>query len=168
MGSHGYDVVHGEIAQHAGLNLDLLRVGLPFHLVAGLQLLLGHHAQTLEHLNTFFVEITLKDLRARLLHIESSLLCFHHPFVAVAVTVEADGLTGLDIFAQYVDDGVILSTVFCASELLLELRNLSIHTFLEVGQSLGHSTVQGDHGAGAVSLGTYGTELKAVTGEGEG
>ena len=34
-------MVHREVAQYASLNLDLLGVGLPFHLIAGFELLLG-------------------------------------------------------------------------------------------------------------------------------
>ena len=49
----------------------------------------------------------------------------------------------------------------------LELLYPCVHTLLEVNQSLSHSRVEGYHGAGAVSLRTYGTELKAVAGEGE-
>ncbi len=160
-------MVHRQVAQHAGLNLNLLGVGLPFHLVAGLELLLGHHTQALEHLDALLVEVALEDLRAGLLDVESALGSLQHPFVAVAVAVEADGLTGLDILAQHVDDGVEGGRVLCTLQLLLELRNLGIHTLLEADECLGNGAVQGNHGAGTVGLGTNGTELEAVAGEGE-
>ena len=57
--------------------------------------------------------------------------------------------------------------MLCTLQLLGKLRNTSIHTLLEVNQSLSNGTIQGNHGAGTVGLRTYGTELKAVAGEGE-
>ena len=161
------DVVHREVAQHAGLNLDFLGVGLPLHLVAGLKLLLGHHTQTLEHLYAGIVEITLKDFWTALLNVQTAFLGLENPLVAVAVAVETDGLTSLDILAQHVDDSVELSAVLSASQFLLELRDAGIHTLLKVNQSLGHGTVQGNHSAGTVGLATHGTELKSVTRKGE-
>ena len=95
-----------EVAQHAGLNLNLLGVGLPFHFVAGLQFFLRHHAETLKHLYAFSVEIAFEDFRARLLYVETSLGGFLHPLIAVAIAVEANRFAGLDVLAQYVDDGV--------------------------------------------------------------
>ena len=90
-------MVHGEVTQYTSLNLYFLRVGLPFHLITRLQLLLGHHTQTLEHLDTLSVKVTLENLRARLLHIQSTLGSLYDPLVAIAITVEADGLASLDI-----------------------------------------------------------------------
>ena len=161
-------MVHREVAKHTGLNLNLLRIGLPLHLVACLQLLLCHHAETLEHLDALLVKVALEDLRARLLHIESALLGLDDPLVAVAVAVEADGLAGLDVVAQHVDDGVELGAVLSAGKLLLKLGNLGVDTLLEVNESLSHGTVQGNHGTGAVSLRTHGAELEAVACKGEG
>ena len=57
--------------------------------------------------------------------------------------------------------------MLCTSQLLLKLGDTSINTLLELNQSLGNGTVQGNHGAGTVSLRTYSTELETVTGEGE-
>ena len=54
-GSHGDDVVHGEVAQYTGFYLYLLGVGLPLHFIPGFQFLLSHNAQTLEHLDAVFV-----------------------------------------------------------------------------------------------------------------
>ena len=38
---HGDDVIEGEIAENAGLDLNLLGINLPLHLIAGLKLYLG-------------------------------------------------------------------------------------------------------------------------------
>ena len=43
-GGDGDDVVHGEVAKHAGFYLNLLGVGFPLHFVSSLQFLLSHHA----------------------------------------------------------------------------------------------------------------------------
>ena len=58
--------------------------------------------------------------------------------------------------------------MLCAGQFLLELRNTCINLLLEFYQSFGNGAVQSNHGAGAVGLRTYSTELKAVTCEGEG
>ena len=81
MGAHRNDVVHREVAEHAGLDLNLLGVGLPFYLVAGLQLLLRHDVLALEHLYCLLVEVTLKDLRTRGLAVETAFLGLLNPFV---------------------------------------------------------------------------------------
>ena len=125
-------MVHREVSQYAGLNLDLLRVSLPLHLVAGLELLLGHDTQAFKHINALLVEIALEDLRTALLNVQTTLLGFEYPFVRVAIAVETDRLTGLDVFTQHIDDGMELGAVFCTGELLFKLRNLGIHTLLEV------------------------------------
>ena len=54
---HGDDMVHAEVAEDAGFNLDFLRVGLPFDFVAGLKLGAGHHVRGLEHPHSALVEI---------------------------------------------------------------------------------------------------------------
>ena len=99
------DMVHGQVAHHTGLDLYLLGVGLPLHLVASLELVLLHHAHALEHLDGCWVEIALEDLRTALLAVESALGSLFHPLVAVTVAVETDRLAGLDVLANDVDDG---------------------------------------------------------------
>ena len=116
MGRDGNHVVHREVAHHAGLNLNGLHVSLPFHFVAGHQLLAIHHLRGLEHTDGGFVEVVLEDLRTGLLDVESAALCLTHPFLRVAVAVEADGLANLDVFAEHIDDSVELRRVagaFC-------------------------------------------------------
>ena len=80
-GGNGNDVVHREVTEYTGFYLDLLRVGLPLHFIAGLQLLLGHHAKALEHPNAGIVQIAFKDFRARLLYVQSALGSLFHPLV---------------------------------------------------------------------------------------
>ena len=54
-------MVHSEIAQYAGLNLNGLHIGFPFYLVTGFQFLLIHHFGALKHLDAALVEVVLKD-----------------------------------------------------------------------------------------------------------
>ena len=53
-------------------------------------------------------------------------------------------------------------------ELFCSVGNALVHTLLEVGEGLGHCRVQHNHGSGTVGLCAHGTELEAVSGEGEG
>ncbi|CDC25081.1 unknown [Prevotella sp. CAG:386] len=158
VGCHRNDVVHREVAHHTGLYLNLLGVDFPFHLVARLQLTLVHHIGLGEHVDAFLVEITVEDDGAGRLAVESTLLSFFLPLVAVAIAVEADGLAGLDILAHYVDDG---------GSLVLACLDECIDSCLEVLQRLGHSRIQYDERRCTVGLAAYGTELESVAGEGE-
>ena len=151
-------MVHREVAHHTGLYLNLLGVDFPFHLVARLQLTLAHHIGLGEHVNAFLVEITVEDNGAGRLAVESALLSFFLPLVAVAIAVEADGLAGLDILAHYVDDG---------GSLVLACLDECINSCLEVLQRLGYSCIQHDERRCTVGLAAYGTELESVAGEGE-
>ena len=167
----GDDVVHGEIAQDTGLNLYGLDVHLPLDLVAGLKLLAVHNFGALEHTDGAVVEVVLEDDGARLLDIETATGGFGNPGFAVAVAVETDGTAGADVVAQNVEDGVVLGCVAgAAGKLGLHgiLGDTGIDALLERGEGLGHSCVEGYHGAGTVDTGARGTELEAVAGEGEG
>ena len=159
VGGHGDDVVHGQVAQHAGFNLNLFRICLPFHFVAGPKLLAVHDAEALEHLDALGVQVTVEDEGAAALHVETAAGGLFDPFVAVAVAVEVDGLAGLDVLAHDVDDGTCL---------VLTVGNERIDALLEVVEGLGDGGVQGYHGAGAVAFGAGCAEFKAVAGEGEG
>ena len=59
----GYDVVHRYVAQHARLDLNLLGVGLPFHLGSRLKLHFVEYAHVAEHLLARGVEVTVEDQR---------------------------------------------------------------------------------------------------------
>ena len=161
-------MVHREVTEYTGLNLDLLRVSLPFHFVACFQFLTIHHAKALEHLNAGVIEVAFKYLWTRFLHVKSSLGCFFHPLVAIAVTVEADGLAGPDVLTQNFEDGVEGRTVASAFESFLQLWYAGINAFLEFNQCFCHRTVQGYHSRGTVGFAADGTELEAVAREGKG
>ena len=150
------DVVHTQVSEYTSLDLKLLGIGFPLHFVTCFQLVLLHHAHRLKHLDACLVEVAVKDHGAALLGVQTALLSLSNPFVAVAVAVEVDRSAGLDVRTQHVDDG---------RELVFAFGNDSVYTLLEVSQSLSDSSVQHDHGAGAVSLRAYSTELKAVAGE---
>ena len=79
--SHWDDVVHAQVTHYTSLNLNLLGVGLPFHLVTGFQLVLLHDAHILEHLDSGRVEITLENLRTALLAVQTTLSCFLYPLI---------------------------------------------------------------------------------------
>jgi len=155
----GDDVVHHQVAQHARLDLYLLRVGLPLHLVACLQLLPCHHTHRLEHADAAFVEVTVEDERTARLAVQSAACRFRFPFLAVAVAVEADGLALPDVFADDLYEGGHLLFTACHQRVDLLLEEL---------QLLGDGGVEGNHRAGAVRFRPHGTELEAVAGEGEG
>ena len=67
-----------------------------------------------------------------------------------------DRLAVLDVITNHLDDGAYL---------VKTVGNESVHTSLEALESLSHGSIEDNHGAGAVCLRTYGTELEAVTGE---
>ncbi len=77
---------------HAGLDLDHLAVGLPLHLVASLQLLLGIHSGLLEHPDRLRSRELLDHLRDAGLDIKTALLGLGLPFLGVAVAIEADDI----------------------------------------------------------------------------
>ena len=79
--SHWDDVVHAQVAHYTSLNLNLLGVGLPFHLVTGFQLVLLHDAHVLKHLDRCRVEITLEDLWTTLLAVQTTLSSFLYPLI---------------------------------------------------------------------------------------
>ena len=155
---HGDDMIHREVAHHARLYLYLLGVGFPFHLVAGAEFVLFHHARRLEHADALSIEIAIEAHGTAGLAVESPLTGFGLPLVAVAVAVEADGTTDLDVFPDDVDDGT--RPVFTAGD-------ERIHAPLEVGESFGHSRVEHDERTGTVGLRAHGTKLEAVAREGE-
>ena len=158
MGGHGDDVVHGEVAHDAGLDLNLLRVGLPLHLVAGLQLLARHDAEAGEHADRGLAEVVVEDDGAARLAVEATTAGLLNPLLTIAVAVEADGFANLDIFTDHLNDGRNLRFTFFYQ---------FVHFFLEFGKLFGYGCVQGNHGAGTVGLRTYGTEFKAVAAEGK-
>ena len=99
VGGHGYDVVHRQVAYHAGFYLYLLRIRLPFHLIACFKFFPRHHSETLEHINALCVEIALEYHGAARLAVQTAAAGFFHPLVAVSVSVEAYGFAGLYVFA---------------------------------------------------------------------
>ena len=149
-------MVHREVAHHASFYLHLLGVCFPFHLVACFKLVFLHHVHRLEHSDALFVEIAVEALRAASLAVETALLSFLFPFVAVSITVEADGFAGKDVFANNIDDGACL---------VFALSDESVYATLEVVESLCHSGVEYYHSACTVGLRTYGTEFESVTGK---
>ena len=100
-------MVHRQVAQHAGFDLYLLGVGFPLHLVAGFQLLAGHHAGRLKHRHAALRQVSVEDDRHARLAIQPAAGGFVFPLVAVAVAVEVYGFTVLDVFAEHFHDGGI-------------------------------------------------------------
>ena len=79
--SHRDDVVHAQVTHYTSLNLNLLGVGLPFHLVTSFQLVLLHDAHILEHLDSGRVEIALENLWTALLAVQTTLGSFLYPLI---------------------------------------------------------------------------------------
>ncbi len=127
------DMVHREVAEYACLDLNLLCISLPLHLVASLKLLACHDVLALKHLDVVLVEIALEDLRARSLAVKTATLALLNPLVRVAVALEMDRLAELNVLAYNVEDG---------AHLVLTLLDESVNTLLEVLQSLSHSGVR--------------------------
>ena len=134
---HRNDVVHGEVAQHTGLNLYGLDIHLPFHLVASFQFLAVHDFGALKHLDTGLVQIVFEDDRARLLHVQSAACSLLDPLVAIAVAVEADRLARPDVVLQHFQNGRHLGDA---------VVHLGIDTLLERVQHFGHSGIECYHG----------------------
>ena len=122
VGGDGDDMIHRQVAKNAGFYLHGLHVCLPFHFVARLKFLAGHYLGGFEHPYACLVEIALEHHGTTTLHVETAAACLFHPLRAISVAVEADGLAGLDILAQYVDDGACLC---------FALGNKCIHALLE-------------------------------------
>ena len=107
-GGDGDDVVKREISEDAGLNLNLFGEGFPLDVVAGDELILLEHMHGLKHLDALRLEVIVKDDRARGLAVESALLGFLLPLLAVSVALEVDGLACLDILTENGEDSGIL------------------------------------------------------------
>ena len=134
-------------------------ISLPLDFVAGLEFATGHHTHALEHPYGSLVEVAVEDDGAAGLAVESATCSFSLPFIAVAVAVETNGTTGLDVLAEHVENG---------RNLFHTLGYQGIHTVGERAEGLGHGSVEHNHGAGAIGHGTNGSELETVAGESEG
>ena len=153
-----HDMVHRQIAQHAAFDLNLLGVGLPLPLGAGLQLDIGENAHQTEHFEGRLVEVTLENQRRRGLAVQTALLRLGLPLVGIAVAVETHRLAGLDHLFQHLVNGLLL---------LHAGFDLGVHLFAELRQLVGHRRVEHDHRFGAVVRRTHGAELEAVARKGE-
>ena len=158
LSGYGNDVIHRQVTEHAGFNLNFLGIGLPLHFVAGFQFLLRHYAYRLEHTDAFGLQIVVEDEGYTGFAVQTAFFGLGFPFVAVAVTVEVNGLAYPDVFADNVED---------SRNLRFTLPDKFVYILLEFYQLLGKSGVQGNHGAGTVGFRTYGTKLEAVARKGK-
>ena len=156
---NGDDMIDGQVAQHARLYLNLLRIGVPFHLVARLEFGQGHHAHFLKHRHALFLQIGIEDERTTGLAVQAAAQGFGLPLFAVAIALKADGLALADIAAQHTEDGLLQ---------LVALAQERVHVGLEVAKLLCHSRIEHNHSRGRIGLAAHGTKLKAVAREGEG
>ena len=115
-------MVHGQISEHTGFDLDFLGIGFPFHLVASFQFLLRHDSDCLEHLDAFRLQVVVEDNGNAGFAIQTTTGSFSFPFVTVTVSIEVDGFTNLDVLADNVEDG---------GDFRLPLFNQFVHIFLE-------------------------------------
>ena len=158
LGGYGDDVVHGQISEHTGFDLDFLGICFPFHFVAGLEFLLRHDADGLEHPDAFRFQVVVEDDGDTCLAVQTAAGSFGFPLVAVTVAVKVDGFADFDVPADDFKN---------SGDFRLALFNQFVHIFLEFRQLLGKGGVQRNHGTGAVGFGTHGAELEAVAGKGE-
>ena len=157
-GGYGDDVVHRQVAQHARLDLDFLCVSFPFHFIARLQLLAGHHAGGFEHGDARGLQVVVENERAARFAVQTPAGGLRLPFVRVAVAVKADRLALLDVAADNFDDG---------GDFRFTLFDERVHILLEPGKLFGNGRVERNHGTGTVCLRAYGAEFEAIAGEGE-
>ena len=149
-------MVDAEVAEDTALNLNLLGVGFPLDLVAGLKFSFAEYSGLLEESYARLGEVAVEDEGSGGLAVEPASCRFGLPLVAVSVSVEDDGLDVVDVFAYYLQNGCFL---------LFAFADEGVNPCLEVFKCLCHSSVEGEHSARAVGLGTYGTELETVAGE---
>ena len=149
-------MVHHDVAEHTGFDLDFLRVCFPFYFVACLEFLFRHHSGLFEHPDAVFAEILVEDQWTACLAVESPACCLLLPFIAVSVPVETYRLADLYVFPDDFHDG---------RQFLLSFCHECVNIFLEVGELFCDCGVQGYHGACAVRLGTDCTEFEAVSRE---
>ena len=121
--------------------MNFLSVSFPFHFVAGFQFFLSQYTGIFEHADTFWLQIAVEDERYTGFAIQTAFLGLFFPFVTVAVAIEMDGLTNLDVFADNLKD---------SRNLRFAPFNEFVHIFFEFYQLLGYGGVQGNHGAGTV------------------
>ena len=142
-GGYGDDVVHRQVAQHARLDLDFLCVSFPFHFIARLQLLAGHHAGGFEHGDARGLQVVVENERAARFAVQTPVGGLRLPFVRVAVAVKADRLALLDVAADNFDDG---------GDFRFTLFDERVHVLLEPGKLFGNGRVERNHGTGTVCL----------------
>ena len=149
-------MVHSQVTQYTRLDLNLLRIRFPFHFVAGFQFFLCHYTGSFEHGNGFRFQVVIEDNRNTGFAIQATAGGFFLPFVAVTIAVKMNRFTFLDISTDNFENG---------RHFRLSFFNQSIHIFLKLHQLVCYGRVQCNHGRCTVCLGTYGTELKTVSGE---
>ena len=100
-----------------------------------------HYAYRLEHTDAFGLQIVVEDEGYTGFAVQTAFFGLGFPFVAVAVTVEVNGLAYPDVFADNVED---------SRNLRFTPFDEFVHIFFEFYQLLGYGGVQGNHGAGTV------------------
>ena len=144
-------------SRHARLDLHFLCIGLPLHLVACLELLLGIDAGRCKHLHGLGPGKLEEHFRDRGLGVKSPACSFLLPLIAVAVAVEADD----------VDDGCDnrLEGIHNGDFKRLARSKILIEGSLELPELLGYRCIEGGHGTCTVGRGAHGTELETVAGK---
>ena len=125
-------MIHGKVAEHAGLNLYFLRERLPFHLVSRLEFVAFHDVLALKHPDAGLIKVAVEDDRGRLFRVQAAAFSLGNPLVAVAVAVEMYRTAGADILTNHVENG---------RKLVLALRNECVYPTLKVGQRFGSGRV---------------------------
>ena len=105
----GDDVVEREITQHTRLDLHLLDIDLPLHLVACLQLLTGEDTHAGEKFDGLRTEIGIVLQRDAVLAIQSTASRLLFPGIGIAVAIETNRFGGFDIGFQHLIDSHLLA-----------------------------------------------------------
>ena len=149
-------MVQCQVAQHTCLNLYLLDIHLPFHLVASLQLDLRQNARLVEHLDHLRAQVVVKDARHRCLAVQAAACSLCLPSIAIAVAVKVNRASLLEQVFHLGENGIILVHPF---------GHTAVNGGTEPHQLLCYCGVERKHRRGAVGARTHGTELKAVAGK---
>ena len=150
------DMVEREVAQDTGFDLYFFDIDFPFHFVAGFQFLFAQYAGFLEHPDDFRFQVSIVLQRNAVLAIQAAAGSFFLPFVAIAVSVEADRFGFFDVGFQHFEDGGFLALPFGTQclDILFELAEL-----------VGDGRVQCQHRRAAVGRRSQCTEFETVSGE---
>ena len=151
-------MVHGKIAEHTALNLYLLGVHFPFHLIAGCELLARKNAGLLKHLHILRMHVDIIHQRSRSLSVETATSSLFLPFIRIAVAVKLDSTVCLDQLLNLLENSLLKFFTFF---------NASIHSIGEIVKLGSHCSIKRDEGRSTVGRRSDSTIFETVACEGK-